>query len=1487
MKKSRKIKHIIGISFLLIFTFSAVMLTTSTLQTYIAKRVASYLSETLGAELTIGKLKISHLSYLELKNVRLKDQRGEKLLEFEKLRLRIRFLPFINKKIVIKQVSIDKLSANIYITSDSVTNLQFIIDAFPKDSTAKSPAISIKNIILSDARIHYRDWRNETDFDIRHLNTNAKFEINEQSEIKFAIKKMNFCDKENKVLDNLKLKVMTTAKIMGVRDMEINMRNSDIKLNAAMINYAYKNDSSIDWGNSSYLVNFAPSVFVPQDISWAIPQLTNMDKPIHFEFDASGKIDNIKTQKIILDYNRSMFLSASIDVKNVTKYDSLQAELNIEELRFSTQAIKTLINDITKKSIAIPAELDNFGVCKYKGTISGDTKNIKLIGELATAQGNVTTNLAISSQDSLKNIEFIGTLGTTTIDVSRIIDKPELGLGPTKFNIDAKAHLNNKGNFDITLLGNIAQATFKNYTYNNIIIDGRLTDKMFAGQVFMDDKNGKIQFDGTLAMTDELKKFSLTSTIEHVRPWELHLTENNKKTAISMGMMMDMTLTDINDINGKISIRDIDIVNEDKNFRLDSIDIQIVNNNDTNFLDVKSDLINGNIYGHFRVDEIHKNLINTLGKNMPRLNGIIKDQVTGPTDLTISFGIESLKTFMESIEIPWYTTEAATCHFSYKSERDRISSYIIVPDITNGNLTLDNTLININNYRGVNLRLKTETDVKLGHVEGTANINLNNGIITSSLNWENKQSDEIKFGGELMTRTTFNQTDTGWFTNIEILPTQFLLHGTPWIFDHSNITIHDEFVEIDKFGLISEDGQHLSVNGTISDKDTDTLNVDIANLMLEYISEMLPKEVAISFGGQLSAQCNITKVKSDDPHINLDASSTPFIFNETEVGLMKAKCKFDTHSNKLDFYAQVYSDADTSAVLDGHYFFTQDSLDILGKANGLDMGFINFYIKDIFGTVTGKGYGDVHIYSVDKLVAVDANVLAKDASLGVNFLNTRYYFTDSIKLNRNIIDFDTIFITDELGQKGKLTGNISHKYFLDMSLNLGIHCDTMLVMNTTKAESPSFYGKVLASGDIAILGPVNNITIMGKAKTEQNTSICIPIDNYTATENSFITFVQTKQEQKEESVIEESQNSDLKVNIMLDICPQTEATLITNSKTGDRLHAKLSGNLRMEYDLRKADIKLYGGLNVVSGLYVFTLQEVIRKEFNFKEGGSITWAGNPLNATLDIEGYYQINANIADLLDQADLVNVARTTVPVQCQLLISGNLIQPTINFNIELPSSDDEIKMAVQKAIDSPEKLYREVIALLLLGKFIKAESMDNSSFISQNEIYSAVSSTISAQINNWASQMFDHWDFGVNFRKADNSTTSDKNGYEYEFNFQYAPTDRILINGNVGYRDNSSNNNNFIGDFDFEYKLVESGQLRIKAYTHTNDYKEFKKGLTTQGVGLLWTENFNSGKELSQDIKARIERGKIERGKKKEAKKKKREEKAKKKVAKKSNS
>ena len=83
------------------------------------------------------------------------------------------------------------------------------------------------------------------------------------------------------------------------------------------------------------------------------------------------------------------------------------------------------------------------------------------------------------------------------------------------------------------------------------------------------------------------------------------------------------------------------------------------------------------------------------------------------------------------------------------------------------------------------------------------------------------------------------------------------------------------------------------------------------------------------------------------------------------------------------------------------------------------------------------------------------------------------------------------------------------------------------------------------------------------------------------------------------------------------------------------------------------------------------------------------------------------------------------------------------------------------------------------------------------------------------------------------------------------------RLLNNGNFGYRDNPMANTNFVGDFEAEWLINRSGDIRLKAYNETNDRYYTRTNLTTQVIGIIFKKDFNRWKELMFWNKWRLKR------------------------------
>ena len=194
----------------------------------------------------------------------------------------------------------------------------------------------------------------------------------------------------------------------------------------------------------------------------------------------------------------------------------------------------------------------------------------------------------------------------------------------------------------------------------------------------------------------------------------------------------------------------------------------------------------------------------------------------------------------------------------------------------------------------------------------------------------------------------------------------------------------------------------------------------------------------------------------------------------------------------------------------------------------------------------------------------------------------------------------------------------------------------------------------------------------------------------------------------------------------------------------------------------------------------------------------------------------------------------------------LTGDLRRPEFQFDLNFPSLTQDIYRRVKNIISTDDMMNRQVLYLLALNKFYTPEYM-NVGQTHSNELASVASSALSSQLNNILGQISDKFNIGTNFRSEKGDFT------DLEFDVILSSqllNNRLIFNGNLGYRDKSVNSNSFIGDFDLEYLINKAGTFRLKAYNHYNDKNYYiKSALTTQGVGIMFKKDFSKAKEIFQ--------------------------------------
>ncbi|MDE6027753.1 MAG: translocation/assembly module TamB domain-containing protein, partial [Muribaculaceae bacterium] len=181
-----------------------------------------------------------------------------------------------------------------------------------------------------------------------------------------------------------------------------------------------------------------------------------------------------------------------------------------------------------------------------------------------------------------------------------------------------------------------------------------------------------------------------------------------------------------------------------------------------------------------------------------------------------------------------------------------------------------------------------------------------------------------------------------------------------------------------------------------------------------------------------------------------------------------------------------------------------------------------------------------------------------------------------------------------------------------------------------------------------------------------------------------------------------------------------------------------------------------------------------------------------------------------------------------------------PEITIDISLPKLTSDVERKVRSIISTEDLMNRQIIYLLALNRFYTPEYMGSTSN-GGGELASVASSTISSQLSNIMGQLTDKFTLAPSFR----SDKGDFSDMEVDVSLSSSLlNNRLLINGNFGYRDRSTSQTTFIGDFDIEYLLSRGGNLRLKAYNHFNDQNYYlKSSLTTQGIGVVYRKEFDN--------------------------------------------
>ena len=693
-----------------------------------------------------------------------------------------------------------------------------------------------------------------------------------------------------------------------------------------------------------------------------------------------------------------------------------------------------------------------------------------------------------------------------------------------------------------------------------------------------------------------------------------------------------------------------------------------------------------------------------------------------------------------------------------------------------------------------------------------------------------------------------------------------------WDINSDNIfRFYDNGMQLAHFQLKNSDQTiELSTNG--SQANYTALQLEIHDLQCQTLSHLADyKEYQIN--GNIDGTVRLLNVFGKSFRIIQDLHIDDFSIDNQDIGLLELQGGYIPYIKQINIATKLIQ-ADTLLNLNGVVTLdkSREQINLNGHLNELPAAVLNPILSGVISDMQGSFSGNFKVGGKPDNLDLTGKIGYKEASVHFDYLNTNYTL-DSLQLS--LQNHSIIFEPSILYDINKVPATLSGELLLQSLNELAFKYfvlktdEDFELMDLSPEENSDFYGQVFGTALVDINGPVNNLKVYVDASTGNNSRLFIPV-TYSSEYDDY-DFIKFK-EPALDSLSEEDYYghlNNLHLNMDLDVNPKAEVQLIFDLQAGDIIKSRGDGNIKLDINTL-GDFNMYGNYTIKNGSYLFTLKNIINKEFLIEDGGTLTWSGDPYEALLNINAIYKIKASGYDLfsteaeqLSDAEIKKLKQPT-PLDVYLKMRGNLSAPDISFDIKQSTEDsylvsNRFNQKLQEIRADDNELSKQVLGLIVFNKFIPSDITTSASTGAnwKSTGVNTMTEFLSSQLSMYFSDMLSKYDMEVdlNYKNYELGDFSNDNNSlsRNELNLELSKKlGRFSVNvgGNFDFGNTNSSvttANNLAGDFEVEYSISEDGKFRVKGF-RKSDYDIFENANKSKtGLGLFFRKDFDTTSEF----------------------------------------
>lgn len=1411
----------------------------------IRQTASGELSELLGAEVSIGKLKAVPFNRIELNDVCISIG-SDTIVAASTLNAGISFSNLVKGRIVVTDVEL--MHPDIRVsksTPEAPLNVQPILDRLKGDGQKepKSFNLAVHTVVIRSGRASFdveseptRPGMDPNHIAISGLRADLTAPRISNNKVKVSLKRLNFTEKSGLAVRNLRANIDFADSILNLNGFSLTMPHSNL-------NFA---DMALNLSGSRKLADveiLKGSTISIADLSPLVPALGGLNGKIAFNGRAALFRDSLSIKHFNLGAP-----SQQISLKTRAEASKNAAYLHLFEIGFNGPALSEVFNSIKplpERQSSLIEALGDVGLSCTASWVSPTDADIS--GELTCAMGNVGFDADLTAKS------LNGAISAEALDLGKILPDQALGSVDVAATFDLGKHSGRA-------IVSVDRLQWRNHDYEDIEATLAYQGKAYIGAISIADTLASASARVNLNLTPGAVSAAISANVDNIQPHELGLWENYEGHALQVDIEGSFEGEAFHRSVGKFEISNMRFTDAEGNGLIEApITLTTDLSGPNGEIDLTSDLIDFSARGEINLTTVGNALTNILSQILPGHIVPKAVNIDEPNNFTFDATIHDDAPLFNFIETPAKLLYPISITGHVDQTADDASIVINAPYLQQGNNLISKTSISAQLGKEASLNVHSKMPSKFGDMELDLSTFMANSSGQACFRLNDPKSDD--YSAELNMK--FQPTASGAAIQIGQSTLNFGDSDMNWNISPSNIAVDNGRVTFEGLSL-KRPNQELNIVGTASANHDDTLTVKLHKINLDNIFTALRMNQVVQFGGIADGVVTGCGLLGKEPILQTEELFAKDLkYSHCLMGDARVNARWNNETRGIEIRAGVVGNvADGFVGVDGVIYPMTQELDFKFDARHAPVGFLHTFMSTWASKVGGYASGNVHLYGNFKLVDLVGDVCAENFALTVGYTNVTYYATDTVRIRPGRITLDGVQVRDESGHTAKVSGELTHNLFQDANFTFHIgDLDNILAYNAGPSLDRSWYGQIRANGSVDIVGSPGHVRISSNVSTAPNSEFTFELtDKENALEYDFLTFndvtpamrndtlpllpgspeLDKLMQERVKKKAASQQLSNYDFNLQVDITPDVKMTLVMDPIAGDKITAYGDGHVTILYGSHNDKMLLYGDFHVARGNYNFSLQDIILKNFTLSDGSTVMFDGDPNDVILDLSAIYQLNANLTDL-DESFKTDkeVQRTNVPVNAVLNVGGRISDPQISFDLDFPTLTTDVKRKVSSIVNTEEMMNRQIIYLLALNRFYTPEYM---AATKGNELISVASGTISSQLSNILGQLSDKISVSPSLRSnADDFS-------DVEFDVALSSTllnNRLLLNGNFGYRDKAMNSSStqFVGDLDVEYLLTRQGNWRLKAYNHFNDRNLYvKTALTTQGLGLVFKHDFD---------------------------------------------